>query len=132
MQVCNVLHAARCKYRTQKFAICTPSYNFIGLYARILATKAHIDNRKKSLLSTNISSRCPHNMVNVSPLAAEICWRVWGTQQISTGFASWQRYCTGLQQWASAVLCGVEQRTPPIFDTTAITLGIGPHSSLKL
>jgi len=30
-------------------------------------------------------------------LAAEIYWRVWGTMQhISTGFASWQRYCTTL------------------------------------
>ena len=24
-------------------------------------------------------SRCPYNMVNFGPLAAEICWRVWGT-----------------------------------------------------
>jgi len=45
------------------------------------------------------------------------------------GFASWQRYCTALQYWASAKLCGVEQRAPPIFGTAAITLGIGPHSS---
>jgi len=35
-----------------------------------------------------------------------------------------------LQQWASAKLCGVEQRAPPIFGRAAITLGIGPHSSL--
>ena len=27
--------------------------------------------------------------------------------------------------------CGVEQRAPPIFGMAAITLGIGPHSSLK-
>ena len=47
--------------------------------------------------------------------------------QISTGSASWQRYCTALQQWASAKLCGVEQRTPPILGRAAITLGIGPH-----
>jgi len=26
-----------------------------------------------------MSSTCPHNMVNFGPLAAEICWRVWGT-----------------------------------------------------
>ena len=26
--------------------------------------------------------------------------------------------------------CGVEQRAPPIFSRAAITLGIGPHSSL--
>jgi len=33
-------------------------------------------------------------MVNFGLLTAEICWRVWGTPEISTGFASWQRYCT--------------------------------------
>jgi len=26
--------------------------------------------------------------------------------------------------------CGVEQRSPPIFGRAAITLGIGPHSSV--
>jgi len=30
---------------------------------------------------------------------------------------------------ASAKLCGVEQRTPPVFGRATITLGIGPHSS---
>ena len=30
---------------------------------------------------------------------------------------------------ASAKLCGVEQRAPPIFGRVAVTLGIGPHSS---
>jgi len=29
--------------------------------------------------------------------------------------------------WASAKLCGVEQRAPPILDRAAITMGIGPH-----
>jgi len=28
--------------------------------------------------------------------------------------------------------CGVEQRAPPIFGRAAITLSIGPHSSLVL
>jgi len=41
----------------------------------------------------------------------------------------WQRYCTAVEQWASAKLCGVQQRAPPIFVRAAITLGIGPHSS---
>jgi len=63
----------------------------------IFATKACIDNRKKNLLNSNTcSSTCPHNKVNFGPLTAEICCRVWGAQQISTGFASWQRYCTAL------------------------------------
>ena len=66
----------------------------------------------------------------VPTLAAEIGSVVWGTQQISTGFASCLRYCTTFEQWAPAKLCGLEQRAPAIFGRTAITLGIGPHSSL--
>jgi len=46
-------------------------------------------------------------MANFGPLVAEILLVVWGTQQISTVFASWQRYCTALWYWASAKLCGV-------------------------
>jgi len=33
----------------------------------------------KNLVSSNISSTCPHNMVNFGPLAAEIFSLVWGT-----------------------------------------------------
>jgi len=61
----------------------------------IFATKARIDNREKNLLSSNISSTCPHNMVNFGPLAAEIVSLVLGTPGIiSTDFASWN--CTAL------------------------------------
>ena len=63
------------------------------------------------------------------PLTAEIVRQFEASLQISTGLASWQRYCTALQQWASAKLCGVEQRAPPIFGRAAIMLGTGPHSS---
>ena len=41
---------------------------------------------EKNLLSSNISSTCPHNMVNFGPLAAEIGWRVWGTPANFSGF----------------------------------------------
>jgi len=44
----------------------------------------------------------------------------------------WQRYCTAVEQWARAKLCGIEQRAPPTFGRAAITLGIGPHSSTVL
>jgi len=51
----------------------------------ILATKARIDNLKK-LLSSNISSTCPNNMVNFGPLAAAIGPIVWGTPANFHGF----------------------------------------------
>jgi len=44
----------------------------------IFGTKACIDNRK-NLLNSNTSSTCPDNMVNFGIIAAEICWRLWGT-----------------------------------------------------
>ena len=56
----------------------------------------HVSTIGKKVLSSNISSTCLYNMVNFGPLAAEILSLVWGTQVISTGFASWQRYRTVL------------------------------------
>jgi len=45
----------------------------------IFATKAHIDNQKKNLLSSNISSTRSHNIVNFGLLPAEIRLPVWVT-----------------------------------------------------
>jgi len=134
MQVWNVLHVARWKYRMQKVAKKSPSgHHRTTLLGHIFATEACVDNPKENLLSSNISSTCPHNMVNFGPLVAEIGPVVWGTPANFNGFrtfASWQCYCTPLlQYWASAKLCGVERRAPPMFGRAAITLGIGPHSS---
>jgi len=67
----------------QKFAMWAQSHKFVGY---IFATKARIDSRKKSLLNSDISSTCLHNMVDFGPLAAEICWRVWGTPANFSGF----------------------------------------------
>jgi len=63
------------------------------LSGHIFVTKACINNRRKNLLSSNTSSTCPDNMVNFGLLTAEIGSGVWAPLQISTGFASWQRYC---------------------------------------
>ena len=88
-----MLHAARWKCRNQKSrqkrqsSPCAHHHKTLSGY--IFATKARIDNRKKNLLSTNVSSTRPHNMVNFGPLVAEIE----APLQISMGFASWQHYC---------------------------------------
>ena len=65
-------------------------------------------------------------MVN-GPLAAEIVSLVWGTPGNFSGFRVLAALLHGILQWASAKLCGVDQRAPPIFGRAAITLGIGPY-----
>jgi len=84
---------------------------------------------KKNLLNSNISSTCPHNMVNIGPLTAEIGWRVWGTPANFNGFCILAALLHATLAGASSKLCGTEQRAPPIFGRAAITLGIGQNSS---
>ena len=87
MQVWNVLQVARWKYRTQKWCKKSPSgHHPTTLSGYIFATEACIDNRKKNLLSSNISSTCLHNMANFGLLAAEIVSGVWGTPATFNGF----------------------------------------------
>jgi len=63
----------------QKIAKNSPfAHHGTTLSGHIFATKTHIDNRK-NLFNSNISSTCPHNMVNLGTLTAEVCWWVWGT-----------------------------------------------------
>jgi len=64
-------------------------HNFVGQLR-------HMSTVGKNLLSSNVSSTCPHNIVNFGPLAAEICLPVWGTPANFNDFTSWQRYCTAL------------------------------------
>jgi len=83
----------------KKFAICRPSHY-------IIASKACIEDRKKSLLKSNISSTCHHNMVNFGPLYRLRSVRLFGAPlQISTGFASWLRYCSDIAQRRPSKLC---------------------------
>jgi len=87
MQVWNLLHVARWKHRTQKSRQKSPSgHHRTTLSGYIFATKARINNREKNLLSSNMSSASPHNMVNFGPLAAEIGLPVWGTPANFNGF----------------------------------------------
>ena len=86
MQVWNVLHAARWKYRTEKSRQKSPFWHHrTTLSGYIFGTKARIDNRKKNLLSSNAFSIYP-DTVNFGLLTAEICWRVWGIPANFNGF----------------------------------------------
>jgi len=75
MQVWNVLHAARWKYRMQKWRKKSPS-------AHHRTTLSVVSSK----LGSNISSTCPNNMENFGPLTAEIGSGVWGTPTNFNGF----------------------------------------------
>ena len=64
MQVWNVLHAARCKYRTPKSRhLCT-----IAQLCRAISSQLrHVSTIGKNLLGSNISSTRPRNTVNFGP-----------------------------------------------------------------
>jgi len=78
--VLNVLHAAFWKRRTQKIS---PKICHLGTIPQLCRTISsqlrHVSTIGEKLLNSNISPTCAHNMLNFGPLAAEICWRVWGT-----------------------------------------------------
>ena len=60
----------------------------------------HVSTIGKNLLSSNMSFRSPHNMVNFGPLAAVIDPVVWSIPANFNGFrvlAALVRYCTALQ-----------------------------------
>jgi len=80
----------------QKFAICAPSHNFVGLSSQL----RHVSTLgRKNLLNINTSSTCPHNMVNFSPLTAEIGSLVCGTTPNFNRFRDRSYYCTYVAHW---------------------------------
>jgi len=87
MQVWNVLHAASWKYGTQKSRQKSLSGHHRATLSGYISWQLRHTYRQfgKNLLSSNISSRCLHNMVNLGPLAAEIDPVVWASQVISMG-----------------------------------------------
>jgi len=129
MQVWNVLHAARWKCRTQKIVKNLPSRTIAQLCRAISLQLRHVSTIGKTVKQQYLL----HMSSQYGELRPTGGWDRSGSflapQLISTAFASWQRYCTALEQRARAKLCGVEHRAPPIFGRATITLGIGPHSS---
>ena len=86
MQVWSVLHVARCKCGTQKSRQNRHLGTIPQLCRAIPSQLRHLSTIGKNLLSSNTSPTCPHNMVNFSPLAAEILSLVWGTPGNFNGF----------------------------------------------
>jgi len=107
-----------------------PKICHLGTIAQLCrAISSHLRHVSTIWKNSSVSHTWPHNMVNFGPLAAEICWRVWGTPVNFNGFRVLAAllHCT--------LLVGVSQtlwhwtEVPPILGRVAITLGIGAHSS---
>jgi len=114
MQVWNVLHAARWKYRTQKWCKKLQSaHHRTTLSGYIFATKARIDNRKK-LVKQQYLSHMSYSIVNFGPLAAEIVSLVWGTLVNFNGFcilaALLHSHTAALNSWCHLYLAGRPSR----------------------
>jgi len=103
MQVWNVLHAARWKYRTQKWCKNRHLRTIAQLCQAISLQRRHISTIGKNSLSSNISPTCPYIMVNFGPLAAEIVSLVWGTP------ANFNRFRVLAALLHSTLLVGVSQ-----------------------
>ena len=79
-----------CRYETCctrlaeiQYAEKSPKKRHLGTIAEHCRTISlqlkHVSTIGKKLLNINISPTRPYNMVNLWPLVAEICWRVWDT-----------------------------------------------------
>jgi len=71
IKIAGLKPAERGSLKTQDAEKSRKIYHSTTLSGYVFIIKARIDNWKK-MLSSNMSSTCPHNMVNFGPLAAEI------------------------------------------------------------
>ena len=94
MQLWNVLHAARWKYKTQKSRQKSQSrHHRTTLSGYIFAT--YRQSEKKLVKHQFVLHMSSYNMVNFGLLTAEICWRVSSTPANFNGF----RVLAALQRW---------------------------------
>ena len=99
--------------KRQKFAICAPLHNFVGQYLRNEGTY----RQSEKMLSRNMSSTCPHNMVNFGPLAAEIGLPVWGTPANFNGFRVLAALLHGSQVRERQPNCAASNRGRHLYST---------------
>jgi len=87
MHVWNALHAARWKYRTQKWCKKSPSGHITQLCWAISSQLRHILTVGKKLVKQQYVLHMSSLYGKLGPLTAEICWRVWRSP------ANFNRFC---------------------------------------
>jgi len=88
MQVWNVLHAARWKYRTQNDAKIRHLHTIAQICRAVSSQRRHVSTIGKRTVKQQyvVHITCPHNMANFGPLAAEINSGLCGTAANFNGF----------------------------------------------
>ena len=85
----------------------SPKIRHLGTIAQlcraISSQLRHLSTIRKKLLSSNISFKCPQNMLNFGPLTVEICLWVWGT------LANFNGFCVLAALLHGTLLVGVSQ-----------------------
>jgi len=122
-----VLHAARCKYRTQK-------YRHFGTIAQlswaVSSQLRHVSTIGKKLLNSNTSSICSYGERRPSN-----GWDLLASLGHPANFNGFRVLAALLH---GTLVVGVShtlrrwKKAPPMLVRAAITLGIGPHSSYML
>jgi len=64
----------------------SPKIRHLRTIAQLCEALSSQQRQSEKLVKQQYLPTCPHNMVNFGPLAAEICWRVWGTPTNFNGF----------------------------------------------
>jgi len=110
-----VLHAARCKCRTQKSRQKSPSgHHPITLSGYIFATKACIDNWKKLVKQQYLRYMSPQ-YGELGPLTAEIVSLGWGTPANFNGVSRLGSVTARHSSSGRQPNCGVEQRSRHLY-----------------
>jgi len=70
----------------------------------------HVSTTGKSLLNSNVSSTCPHNVANFGPLTAEIGSGIWDIPANFNGFRALASYCSDVAHRRPTKLCTIFRR----------------------
>jgi len=127
MQFWNVLHEACWKYRTQKRC----KNRYLGTIAQLCRAESsqlrHMSTIGKKLVKQQYVLHMSSQYGELRPTSG---WDRNGSLRHPSKFQRLSSLGSDIaRHWASAKLCGVEQKAPPRFGRVAITLGIGPHSN---
>jgi len=90
----------------------------------------HVSTTGKSLLNSNVSSTCPHNVANFGPLTAEIGSGIWDIPANFNGFRALASYCSDVAHRRPTKLCTIFRRLLGWYTTYTFLGTLAPKRNL--